>query len=110
MVYEKSVVQPSFHGTDKGKVAISEQALGQMIAHCVDEYDGKLIVKKVKIKPAYGVYHIRAEVEAPFGHPLTDNLVDLRDYIVNRIEKFTGIMISDFDLVISGVGKRKTSG
>lgn len=105
-VYEKSVVQPSFHGGDNGKVAISEHALGQMIAHCVDEFDGELIVKKVRIRPSHGVYHMRAEVEVPFGSRLTDNLHDLRDYVVDRIEKFTGIMIAEFDLVVAGVARK----
>ena len=106
MVYEKSVVQPSFHGGDKGTVSISEHALGQMIAHCVDEFDGELIVRKVKIKPSHGVYHMRAEVEIPFGHRLTENLHELKDYVVDRIEKFTGIMIAEFNLVVAGVSKR----
>lgn len=106
MVYEKSVVQPSFHGEDKGKVAISETALGQMIAHCVDEFDGDLVVRKVKIRPSHGVYHIRAEVEVPFGSSLTDNLHELKNYVVDRIEKFTGIMIAEFDLVIAGIAKK----
>ncbi len=109
IVYEKSVVQPTFHDEDKGKVAISEHALAQMIAHCVDEFDGELIVRKVKIHPSHGVYHMRAEVEIPFRNHITDNLHELRDYVVDRIEKFTGIMISEFDLVISGVAKRDKS-
>jgi len=106
MVYEKSVVQPSFHGDDEGTVAISELALGQMIAHCVDEFDGELIVRKVKIRPAHGVYHIRAELEMPYGHSMTDRLHELRGYVVDRIEKFTGIMIAEFNLVVAGVARR----
>ena len=105
-VYEKSVVQPSFHTGEKGKVAISEHALGQMIAHCVDEFDGSLIIRKIKIKPSHGVYRMRAEVEIPFGHRLTDNLHELQEYVVDRIEKFTGIMIGEFDLVVAGISKR----
>ena len=105
-VYEKSVVQPSFHD-ERGKVAISENALGQMIAHCMDEFDGKLIVKRVKIKPSHGVYHMKAEVEIPYGgESPTHDLHGLRDYVVDRIEKFTGIMITEFDLLIAGVSKR----
>ena len=107
-VYEKSVVRPSFHGDEKGRVTISEHALGQMIAHCVDEFDGTLVVRKVRIRPSHGSYHMKAEVEAPFGHPLADNLHNLREYIVERIEKFTGIMIAEFDLIVTGVAKRKT--
>ncbi len=106
-VYEKSVVQPSFHEMDKGKVAISEQALGQMIAHCVDEFDDKLTVKKLKFRQARGAFKIRAELEAPFGHGLSHNLHDLQNYIVGRIEKFTGIIIEEFNLVIAGIAKPK---
>ena len=105
-VYEKSVVQPSFHGDNEGKVSISEHALGQMIAHCVDEFDGEIFVKKVKIRPSDGVYRIRSEVQVPFGHPLTENLHDLRNYVVDRIEKFTGIIIAEFDLVVAGFSRR----
>ena len=105
-VYEKSVVRPSFHGDHKGTVAISEHALGQMIAHCVDEFDGDLIVRKVRIRPTHGVYKIRAEVEAPFGHPLAENLHELKEYVVGRIEKFTGIIINEFNLVVAGVARR----
>jgi len=106
MVYEKSVVQPSFHGQERGKVAISERALGQMIAHCVDEFDGELVVKKVRIKPVNGVYHIRTELETPFDHTSSSDLLGLRDYTVKRIERFAGIMIAEFNLVIAGVSTK----
>lgn len=102
-VYEKSVVQPSFHSKESGTVAISEHALAQMIAHCVDEFDGEIIVRKVKLHPRQGAYGIRAELEVPFGHPMNNNLHDLKDYISGRIEKFTGIIISEFDLIIANI-------
>jgi len=106
VIYEKSVVQPSFHNEERGKVAISEQALGQMIAHCVDEFNDELTVKKVKIKPSGGIYNIRAEIEVPFGDKLTGNLSELNSYVINRIEKYTGIMIGDFKLIIAEVSKK----
>ena len=106
-VYEKSVVRPSFDGEERGKVAISENALGQMIAHCVDEFDGEMTVKKVKIKPSGGVYHMRADVQIPYRNKNpNENLRELRDYVVERIERFTGIIIAEFDLVISSVSRR----
>lgn len=104
-VYEKSLVQPSFHD-DEGKIAISEIAIGQMIAHCVDEFDGELIVKKVKIRPSHGVYNMRAEVNVPYGNRMNVDLKELREYIIDRIEKFTGIIVGEFSLIISGVVKR----
>lgn len=105
-IYEKSVVQPPFHNDKLGKIAISENAIAQMIAHCVDEFDGDLVVKKVKIKPTHGVYNMRAEIEVPYGSRLDNKLADLSHYVRDRIEKFTGIIVGDFNLVIAGVARR----
>ncbi|OQX30069.1 MAG: hypothetical protein B0D92_00390 [Spirochaeta sp. LUC14_002_19_P3] len=105
-VYEKSVVHPSFHNREAGKIAISEQALGQMVAHCVDEFDNSALVQKVKIRPQNGVYRIRAEVALSYGSQLGSNIHELHNYIINRIEKFTGITIKECDIVITQVSKR----
>jgi len=104
-VYEKSIVQPTFNARDKGTIAISENAIGQMIAHCVDEFDGTLFVQRVRIRKLRGVYHLRANVRIPFANRPIENLHELKAYVVDRIEKFTGIMIGEFNLVVVGVSK-----
>ncbi len=102
-VFEKSVVRPAFHDEERGHVSISEQAMGKMIAHLADEFDGELIVKKVRIDAHHGVYRFRVEVEVPGNRQLNDNLHELRGYMINRIEKYTGIIIEEFNLVITGI-------
>jgi len=104
-VYEKSVVQPLFDAKDRGAIAVSEHAIGQMIAHCFDEFDGTLLVQRVKIRESRGSYHLRADVKIPFANKTIENLHELKAYVVDRIEKFTGIMIGEFKLVIVGVSK-----
>ncbi len=105
-IYEKAVVQPSFHNESRGKISISEQAIGQLIAHCADEFNEELTVKKIRIRPHKGVYNVRAEIEIPYDNELTGSLHALQKYTVNRIEKFTGIMIGELDLVVAGVTRR----
>jgi len=104
-VYEKSIVQPTFNERDRGTIVISENAIAQMIAHCVDEFDETLLIRRVKIRKSRGAYQLRAEVKIPFANKSTENLQELKTYVMNRIEKFTGIMIGKFDLVIGGVSK-----
>lgn len=104
-VYEKSIVQPTFNAKNRGTIAISENAIAQMIAHCVDEFDRSLFIRRVKIRKSQGAYQLRAEVEIPFANKPIENLQELKGYVLNKIEKFTGIMIGKFDLVIAGVSK-----
>ncbi len=105
-IYEKAVVRPSFHNESRGKISISEQAIGQLIAHCADEFNEELTIKKIKIRPHKGVYNVRAEIEMPYDNELAGSLHSLHKYTVNRIEKFTGIMIGELDLVVAGVRGR----
>ena len=109
-VYEKAVVQPFFQNESKGKLTISEQAIGQLIAHCADEFNEELTVKKVKIRLHKGVYQVRAEIKIPYGNQLTDSLHELHGYIVERIERFTGIIIGELNLVVAGVTRRDRNG
>jgi len=104
-MYEKSVVQPTFDARDKGTISINEDAIGQMVAHCVDEFDETLFVQKVRIRKSRGVYQLRADVKIPFANRPIGNLQELKAYVVNKIEKFTGLMIGKFDLAVVGVSK-----
>ena len=105
-IFEKSVVQPLFHNKAKGKVAVSEIALGQMIAHCVDEFGSQGIVHKVRVRSQNGGYSIRAELEIGFGHHNPENIHELRNYIIDRIEKFIGVIILEINLVVTHVSRQ----
>ncbi len=106
--FEKSVVQPEYH--DKGvggKVTISEAALTQMILHCIDEYDGEILVRKIKVKLSRSGYGIDLFIDVPFGKTLTGELHELRNYILNNIQKFTGIIIDHLEIAIDNISQRK---
>lgn len=104
-VYEKSVVRPPWQNADKGKVAISESALAQMVSHCVDEFDENFLIKKIRFRALKGAYSLKVELEAPFGQQYANKLPAMRDYVLDRIERYTGIIIVEFDMVIAGVSK-----
>jgi len=104
-VYEKSVVQPTFNSKDKGTITVSENAIAQMIAHCVDEFDGTLLVQRVKIRRSHGVYQLWADVKTPFANETIENLHELKRYVIDKIEKFTGVVIGEFNFMIVGVSK-----
>ena len=94
--FEKSVVRPEF-GT-KGKVTISETAL-----HCADEYDPSFRIKKVTVRTSAPGYILNIFVEIPFGKQLSGNIHDFHEYIVENIERYTGIMIAKADIIIDQI-------
>ena len=109
--FEKSVVQPAYH--DKGKggtVSISEVALTQMILHCIDEYDGEILVRKIRVKTGRAGYRIDLFIDVPYGKTLTGGLHELRTYIQDNIQKYTGIMIDSLEISIDNISQRKKDG
>lgn len=104
-IFEKAVVQPHFQKEDRGKVQISEAALSQMILHCVDEFDAKITVKKITVKKDRAGYRIKISVEAEYGEQLGGKIHDLQDYILDRIERFTGLMIDKVEIRIDKIRK-----
>jgi uncharacterized alkaline shock family protein YloU len=106
--FEKSVVQPDFHDKGKGgSVSISEAALTQMILHCIDEYDAEVLVRKIKVKMGRSGYGIELFIDVPYGRTLTAELHELRTYIQNNIQKYTGIIIDNLELSIDNIVQRK---
>lgn len=106
--FEKSVVQPSYHDSGAGgTVTISEAALSQMILHCIDEYDGDILVRKIKVKMGRSGYCIDLFIDVPFGKTLTVELHELRSYILNNIQKYTGIIIDHLEIAIDNISQRK---
>lgn len=97
-IYEKSVVRPEF--TKRGRVAISEAALSQMVVHCVDEYDASLRVRRMAIREDTQGYRITIFLDVPYGTRLASNAHALQDYIVDNIERFTGILVAEVNIVI----------
>lgn len=106
--FEKSVVQPNYHDSGTGgTVTISEAALSQMILHCIDEYDGDILVRKIKVKMGRSGYSIDLFIDVPFGKTLTGELHELRSYILDNIQKYTGIIIDHLEIAIDNISQRK---
>lgn len=100
---EKSIVQPEF--SKKGRVEISEAALTQMIMHCVNECDPEVKIKKITIKTNARGYRLIVLIDVPFGTQLTGKIHKLQQYIIDKIESFTGILIEEVSIVIDKISK-----
>ncbi|MGL4981870.1 MAG: hypothetical protein ACRC4W_03275 [Treponemataceae bacterium] len=99
--FEKSVVCPAY--SQKGNIVISEAALSQMIIHCVCEFDSEIKVKKLTIKTDNMCYKIVLAIDVPFGLQLTGRIHSMQNYIIDNIEKYTGILLEEFDIVIDKI-------
>lgn len=100
---EKSIVQPEF--SKKGRVEISEAALTQMVMHCVSECDPDVKIKKISIKTDNRGYRLIVTIDVPFGTQLTGKVHKLQQYIIDKIESFTGILIEEVSIVIDKISK-----
>jgi hypothetical protein len=104
-VYEKSVVRPEY--SKRGRVSISEAALSQMVIHCVDEYDDSLRVRRLAVHSDTQGYRITIVLEVPFGTQLASNAHALQEYVIDNIERYTGILIEEVSIVIDRFSPRK---
>ena len=100
---EKSIVQPEF--SKKGRIEISEAALTQMVMHCVSECDPEVKIKKISIKTDNRGYRLIVTIDVPFGTQLTGKVHKLQQYIIDKIESFTGILIEDVSIIIDKISK-----
>ena len=100
-LFEKSIVQPEF--SKKGRIEISEAALTQMVMHCVSECDEAVRVKKMTIKTDSRGYRIIILIDVPFGTQLTGKIHKLQQYIIDKIESYTGILIEEVSIVIDKI-------
>jgi len=97
-VHEKSVVRPEY--SKKGKVIISEAALSQMVIHCVDEFNPDIRIKKIIVKDDEMGYRLVITIDVPYGIQLGGNIHELQQYIIENIERFTGIFIEEVNIII----------
>jgi ABC-type dipeptide/oligopeptide/nickel transport system ATPase component len=100
-VHEKSVVRPEY--SKRGKVIISETALSQMVIHCVDEYNQNIRIKKIAVKDDDVGYSLVITIDVPYGIQLGGNIHELQQYIIDNIERFTGILIEEVNIIIDKI-------
>jgi uncharacterized alkaline shock family protein YloU len=104
-VYEKSVVRPEY--SKRGRVSISEAALSQMVIHCVDEFDDSLRIRRLAVRSDTQGYRLTIVLEVPFGTKLVANAHALQEYVIDNIERYTGILIEEVSIVIDRFSLRK---
>jgi adenylate kinase family enzyme len=100
-VHEKSVVRPEY--SKRGKVIISEAALSQMVIHCVDEHNQSIRIKKIVVKDDENGYRLVITIDVPFGTQLGGNIHALQQYIIENIERYTGILIEEVNIIIDKI-------
>jgi adenylate kinase family enzyme/uncharacterized alkaline shock family protein YloU len=100
-VHEKSVVRPEY--SRRGKVIISEAALSQMVIHCVDEYNKTIKIKKIMVKDDDMGYRLVITIDVPYGIQLGGNIHELQRYIIDNIERYTGILIEEVNIIIDKI-------
>lgn len=98
---EKSIVAPEF--SKKGRIEISEAALSQMVMHCISESGSNVRVKKLSIKTDARGYKLIVTIDVPFGRQLTGEIHNLQQYIIDSIEKYTGILIEELSIIIDKI-------
>jgi len=100
-VHEKSVVRPEY--SKRGKVIISEAALSQMVIHCVDEYNPEIKIKKITVKDDDMGYRLVITIDVPYGIQLGGNIHELQRYVIDNIERYTGILIEEVNIIIDKI-------
>ncbi len=103
-VFEKTLVRPGY--SRRGRVTISEGALIQMVLHCADEINHALNVKRVSIKSGKEGYTIDVSLHVPHGLELAGNVNSFQVYVIESIERYTGILIEEVNVTIDRVTAR----
>ncbi|MDR2942596.1 MAG: hypothetical protein LBV17_08405 [Treponema sp.] len=101
IMHEKSVVRPEY--SKRGKVIISEAALSQMVNHSVDEYNQEIRIKKIMVKDDKMGYRLVITIDVPYGIQLGGNIHELQQYIIENIERYTGILIEEVNIIIDKI-------
>ncbi len=100
---EKTIVEPPF--SKKGRLRITENALSQMIMHCIEEFDSEISVQKIIIDETQENLKIEVCLKFPFGKCISDELMKLQTYILESIDRFTGIHVDAADLTVECIGE-----
>jgi adenylate kinase family enzyme len=102
-IYEKAVVRPEY--SKRLRVPISESALSKMVIHCVDEFNQDFDVKRIAVKADGPGYRVVITIDVPYGTQLSDTVQALQKYVIDNIERYTGILIEEVNIIIDRVSQ-----
>lgn len=97
-MFEKSVVRPEF--SKIASIEVSEKTLTEITLISLREYDKKIAVKSLVIKFIPEGYILDMTIDVPFGTQLTGKIHHLQKYLIETIEKYTGILILKLNIII----------
>jgi hypothetical protein len=100
-VFEKSIVRPLY--TRQGRLAITEQALAQMVHHCVDEAAPAVQVTRVTLLQGAPSYAIDVHVTVPYGAQIPALVANLQNQIADSVESLAGIIMERVNIVVDTV-------
>ena len=100
-LHEKSVVRPEY--SKRNKLVISEAALIQLVTQSVDEYNKEIKIKKILVKETLLGYRFVITIDIPYGIQLGGNINKMQQYIINDIERYTGIFIEEVNIIIDKI-------
>ncbi|MDR2543777.1 MAG: hypothetical protein LBC80_10075 [Treponema sp.] len=100
-LHEKSIVRPEY--SKRERVAISNIALNLFVIHCVGEYNKDIRIKKILVKDTDLGYRLAITIDVPYGIQLGDNIHKMQHYITENIERYTGILIEEINVIIDKI-------
>jgi len=100
-IHEKSLVRPEY--SKHGRVIISEKALSELVTLCAGEYDHSIKTKKIHVKDTEMGYRLVMTIDVPYGIQLGGNMHELQQYIIDDIERYTGILIEEVNIIIDKI-------
>jgi uncharacterized alkaline shock family protein YloU len=71
-----------------------------MIMHCVQEYNPDITIKKIFLDPFQESFRLEVKLCVPFGMSIPKTLTELQDYIINNVEKYSGVHIDSLNLIV----------
>ena len=107
-VVEKSVVRPQFSQGRK-EMTISQAELGKMAHDLVKDFDEDIAIKKLAVKADASGCKIVIVADLPFETQLITKIYQLQEWVINNIEKKTGILIEDVNIVIDKIIRNKAT-
>ncbi|MDR1031092.1 MAG: hypothetical protein LBL76_09510 [Treponema sp.] len=100
-MHEKSLVRPEY--SRRNRLTISETALSYMVINCVDEYNQDIRIKKSAVKDDDMGYRVVITIDVAYGTQLGGNMPELQQYIIGSIERYTGILIEEVNIIIDKI-------
>lgn len=99
--HEKSLVRPPY--AVKTKIALSQYSFGLMIENCVGEFNPFIKIKESDISDWKAGYRLIMTIDTPMGMRLEKNIDELKRFVTDNIERFTGILIEEVFVVIDKI-------